>query len=61
MKPRTENIPAEPDFEDIQISFGSNFEDEIIKSLENLDVNTLTPIEAMGILYDLANKAKNRQ
>ncbi|MGI6280248.1 MAG: DNA mismatch repair protein MutS [Acutalibacteraceae bacterium] len=32
---------------------------EILKELQNIDVNTLTPIEAMGILFDLANKAKS--
>ena len=32
---------------------------EIIKELKILDVNTLTPIECMGMLHDLADKAKN--
>ena len=27
--------------------------------LKTLDVNTLTPIEAMQILFDFANKAKS--
>ena len=31
----------------------------IMDELKTLDVNTLTPIEAMGILFDLANKAKS--
>ena len=32
---------------------------EILDELKALDVNTLTPIEAMGILFDIANKAKS--
>ncbi len=32
---------------------------DILHELQVLDVNTLTPIEAMGILFDLANKAKS--
>ena len=32
---------------------------DILKELKTLDVNTLTPIEAMEILFDLANKAKS--
>ena len=32
---------------------------DIMKELRTMDVNTLTPIESMKILYDLANRAKN--
>ena len=32
---------------------------EILKELKVLDVNTLTPIECMGLLHDLADKAKS--
>ncbi len=32
---------------------------DILKDLKVLDVNTLTPIESMEILFDLANKAKS--
>ena len=32
---------------------------DILKELKTLDVNTLTPIESMEILFDLANKAKS--
>ena len=32
---------------------------EILKELQNVDVNTLTPIEAMQILFDICNKAKS--
>jgi len=30
----------------------------IIERLKNMDVSTLTPIETMGILYELTQKAK---
>lgn len=33
--------------------------EEIMNELKTLDVNTLTPIEAMQILFDFANKAKS--
>ena len=32
---------------------------DILRELQAIDVNTLTPIEAMGILFDIANKAKS--
>ena len=31
---------------------------DILKELNEVDVNTLTPIEAMQILFDICNKAK---
>ena len=40
------------------MSFVSSAGDEIIEELKALDVNTLTPIEAMTELFKLANKAK---
>ena len=43
----------------MQISFGSSNAENIIDKLKNLDVNTLTPIEAMGILYELSKQANN--
>ncbi|MDO4847703.1 MAG: DNA mismatch repair protein MutS [Clostridiaceae bacterium] len=41
----------------LQMSFSSSNSDEIAKELRELDVNTLTPIEAMTKLFELANKA----
>jgi DNA mismatch repair protein MutS len=32
---------------------------EIMQDLKTIDVNTLTPIEALQILYDICDKAKN--
>ena len=44
--------------DDMQVSFGSTVESEIIDELKALDVNTLTPIEAMSKLYEISAKAK---
>lgn len=43
---------------DFQLSFEQNNNDEILNELKAMDVNTLTPIEAMSKLYELSNKAK---
>ena len=32
---------------------------EVLRRLKNLDVNTLTPIESMNILFELANMLKD--
>lgn len=42
-----------------QIDFFDSAASEIAEELKMLDVTTLTPIEAMNVLYRLANKAKN--
>lgn len=44
---------------DAQLPIEMQSASEILKELQVLDVNTLTPIEAMGVLFDLANKAKS--
>ncbi len=43
----------------MQLSFGNSNAESIVEKLKNIDVNTLTPIEAMGILYDLSKQANN--
>ncbi len=47
---------AEPDS---QMSFIMQSGQDIIKELNAIDVNTLTPIEAMQILFDICNRSKN--
>ncbi len=42
-----------------QISLEMQGATDILRELQAIDVNTLTPIESMGILFDLANKAKS--
>ena len=44
---------------DMQISMESQAACDILHEMQAIDVNTLTPIEAMGILFDLVNKAKS--
>lgn len=43
---------------DIQYNFTANGKQEILEILKTVDVNTLTPIEAMQTLYDLKKKAE---
>lgn len=45
---------------DRQMSFGLCAGEEIAEELKALDVNTLTPIEALGKLYELCKKAKEQ-
>ncbi len=52
------NIFSSVDDNDMQMSFASNMSSEIVDELKTLDINTLTPIEAMSVLYKLAQKAK---
>ena len=51
-------VKQENNFDDNQITFGSNNFNEIIDELKTIDVNTLTPIEAMKKLYELSDKSK---
>ena len=52
---REHEIPQE---EESQISLGYMEQCAIINRLKTLDVTTLTPIETMGILFELTQKAK---
>ena len=55
--PTIESPSEDPD-DNLQLSFESAKEQGIIERLQTLDVNTLTPIEAMSLLYELVNEAK---
>lgn len=50
------SVPDEP--EEAQLSFASGAQNTLLEELRNLDVNTLTPIEALGKLYSIAEQAK---
>ena len=52
-KPAPKAVPIVED----NISFASFAEQEIADKLRAIDINTLTPIEAMGLLYELKKKA----
>ncbi len=47
-----------PDDDIMQISFSNEVGNELIESIKTIDVNTLTPIEAMQKLYDIVKQAK---
>ncbi len=44
---------------DIQIPIEMQAAEEILQELQEIDVNTLTPIESMQILFDICKKAKS--
>ncbi len=53
-------IKETEDNEDLlQLSFSSGGKEQIIEKLKNIDVNTLTPIEAMTTLFELQKSAEN--
>lgn len=51
---KTQTVADEP--ADMQISFLGNQNDSVIDALRALDINTLTPIEALTKLYELKSK-----
>ncbi len=56
----TSEIKKTEEYEDtLQLSFASGEKEQIIEKLKNIDVNTLTPIEAMTILFELQKSAEN--
>lgn len=44
--------------ESLQLSITSTLDDEIIDNLRNIDINTLTPLEALTTLHELVGKAR---
>ena len=54
---KAEDSIIEEEESDIQYNFTAKGKDEILEILKTVDVNTLTPIEAMQTLYDLKKKA----
>lgn len=54
---KAENTAVDEE-EEIQYNFALNGRNEIIEILKTVDVNTLTPIEAMQTLYDLKKKSE---
>ncbi len=55
---KAEDAVVEEEENDIQFNFSINGKNEIIEILKTIDVNTLTPIEAMQTLYDLKKKSE---
>jgi DNA mismatch repair protein MutS len=45
--------------EEMQLSFSSSGKESFIEKVKNIDVNTLTPIEALTKLFELQKEAEN--
>ena len=60
--PQRQNINhqsiALPEEDNLQLSMTSTIDDEIIECIRNIDINTLTPLEAMTTLHELIKKAR---
>ena len=55
----TQRFVEQAQEDEMQLSFTSSASDSIIEKLKTIDVNTLTPIEAMTVLFELQKDAKN--
>jgi DNA mismatch repair protein MutS len=55
---KAEDAVIEEDVNDIQYNFKTNSTDDILELIKTVDINTLTPIEAMQTLYDLKKKVE---
>ena len=44
---------------ELQLSFSSGVKEDLIQKLKVIDVNTLTPIEAMTVLFELQKEAQS--
>ncbi len=53
------NVLIENEPEELQISLKSSVDDEIIDSIRNIDINTLTPLEALTKLHELVTKVNH--
>jgi hypothetical protein len=43
----------------LQLSFATSGRESFIEKVKNIDVNTLTPIEALSKLFELQKEAEN--
>ena len=55
--PKKPIVEDEP--EEMQLSFSSSGKESFIEKVKNIDVNTLTPIEALTKLFELKKEAEN--
>jgi DNA mismatch repair protein MutS len=55
---KADNAVIEEDENEIQYNFATNSTDDILELIKTVDINTLTPIEAMQTLYDLKKKVE---
>ncbi|MBQ8210526.1 MAG: DNA mismatch repair protein MutS [Clostridia bacterium] len=54
--PEKRTVVSHSEPQEEQISFGSGINEQIIEEIKNIDINTLTPIEAMTVLYEIKKK-----
>jgi len=57
--PVVREVASAPADDDFQMTLGNAAGDTLVEELKALDVETLTPIEAMQVLYTLVKKAKD--
>lgn len=55
---KAEDAVVEEENNDIQYNFKTNSTDDILELIKTVDINTLTPFEAMQTLYDLKKKVE---
>ena len=55
--PRPVSSPDRFESDDGQMTLMPSMDNELIRRLKNLDVNTLTPIEALQTLYEICKEA----
>jgi len=53
------SLPQKEEKEETQLSLSSKFNSELAEKLKEIDVNTLTPIEALTTLHELVAFAKS--
>ena len=51
-------VEEEETEEEVQFNFRAKSTDEMLELIKAIDINTLTPIEAMQTLYDLKKRAE---
>ena len=55
---KADDAVLEDETEDIQYNFTTNSTSDLLELIKAVDINTLTPIEAMQTLYDLKKKVE---
>ena len=60
-QPQRRSVPRPDEVDMLQMSiFDTVKDDDIVKELKELELSTMTPIDALNTLYRLQNKLKNR-
>lgn len=59
IKTGVKDVKKQTMFSDEQIDFFADADSDIVKQLKEMDLNAMTPVEALTTLFDLQAKAKN--